>query len=215
MAIEQKKPPKERLPGIGLVKRALYNTWALKVKQRDGWKCLLCPETENLTAHHWYVSDHHAHAARYSTANGATLCYACHIRSIHTRADYVTVNRLYDAIPGSAHISFASLNALVDTDLTIPLLRSMWDAMRSHPVELDEYDVTVTGKGKKLFLTVESDHPVAVVGNTVYAPGHGVCEILVATPIPASTVNGPITRRACQRYTIKQLGGISHADLPL
>ena len=56
---------KEKLPSLTKVKRFLYADWTLRVKIRDGFKCLLCGSTENLTSHHWYVSDHHAHAARY------------------------------------------------------------------------------------------------------------------------------------------------------
>lgn len=187
------KKPKIKLPSIGKVKKALYADWALRVKQRDGWKCLLCGCEENLTAHHWYVSDHHAHAARYCVMNGATLCYACHIRAVHTRADYVTVMAVFNALTRIPGFTREPISPLQHTELTVPLLRTMWNAMRLRPVDLVGYSIVGTVKAGKLFVTVESDRPIAVVGNTVRYPGFGVCEVLTVA----------LTGKH-YRYTVKQ-----------
>ena len=177
------KEARIKLPSIGTVKKALYADWALRVKQRDGWKCLLCGCEENLTAHHWYASDHHAHAARYCVDNGATLCYACHIRSVHTRADYVTVMRVFDTLLSQAEKPNTQVIAeLLKVELTIPLLRSLWDEMRARPVDLKKYEVLVDVKANKLFMTVAAERPIAVVSNTVVAPGIGLCEVAVVAP---------------------------------
>ena len=197
------KPAKIKLPSISAVKKALYADWALRVKRRDGWKCLLCGCEENLTAHHWFVCDHFAHAARYCVENGATLCYACHIRSVHTRADFVTITELESAVwrsrrsAGDAHakaVAYERMRKFAETEVTIPLLRTMWNIMRAHPVSLREFDAVVTVKGSKLFLCVEGERQIAVVGNTVMAPGFGFCEVLVVAP----TLSG-------YRYTIRKI----------
>jgi hypothetical protein len=185
---------KIKLPSIGKVKKALYADWALRVKQRDGWKCLLCGCEDNLTAHHWYVSDHHAHAARYCVDNGATLCYACHIRAVHTRADYVTVMAVFNAIMRKPGFSPSSIPPLMHTELTTSLLRTMWDAMRRRPVNLLPYNVVVTRKGDKIFVTPKHPRSLAVVGNTIVLPGYRTCEVLVAAPSGNH-----------YRYTVKQV----------
>ena len=193
------KKRKIKLPSITQVKRALYADWALTVKTRDNWNCLLCGCEENITAHHWYVSDHHAHAARYCVDDGATLCYACHIRGIHTRADYVTISKIYDLLLAQpVQPDTRAIAQLMKTELTVPMLRKMWDAMRARPVDLVEYNVLVDLKGGKLFLSVECPKQIAVVGNTVDLPGFGVCEVKTIAVNPQAK-NGPY------RYTLRRL----------
>ena len=181
MPITTEKKPKIKLPSLSVVKKALYADWTLRVKRRDGWKCLLCDSDDNLTAHHWYVSDHHAHAARYCVDNGATLCYACHIRGIHTRADYESVMRVLDVVVDKG-AKPTNIGPLQKTELTTELLRRLWDEMRARPVLLDDYEALVDVRGKKLFLSVDAYRPIAVVGNTVIAPGFGLCEVAVVSP---------------------------------
>ena len=195
-----------KLPSIAKIKKFLYADWALRVKQRDGFKCLLCGATENLTAHHWYVCDHHAHAARYSVDNGATLCYACHIRGVHQRADYVSIRRLYFALrlvwsdenvgPASIEERLGAIENLSDTELTTAVYRNLWDAMRAREILLGARFVTRSvKKGGKCFLTVETVNPVAVVGNTIREiAGVGLCEVTAV----AKTESG-------YRYTLKPL----------
>lgn len=55
--------------------------WAKAVKERDGWKCLECNETERgrLEAHHveeWLSCPE----KRYDIDNGQTLCLKCHLK---------------------------------------------------------------------------------------------------------------------------------------
>lgn len=186
---------KTNLPSLAKVKKALYADWALRVKQRDGWKCLLCGCQDNLTAHHWYVSDHHAHAARYCVDNGATLCYACHIRRVHTRADWLSVSMLFDLVQEYASDRFLlNIQDLLKVDLTVPVLRLMWDEMRSRPVQTDGMAWSVNRKGFKTFLNVERPHQIAVVGNTIFVPEFGLHDVLVVT----KTDKG-------YRYTLRQL----------
>jgi len=135
---------KQKLPSIAKVKKSLYNDWALRVKQRDGWKCLLCGATDNLTAHHWYVCDHNAHAARYALANGATLCYACHIRGIHQRADWQSVNGLYLRLLDTGAIGVSdptAINELSKIELTHKHLPV---AVRPRLHQCGDEDVTAT-----------------------------------------------------------------------
>lgn len=59
--------------------------WSRAVRHRDG-KCLICGETKNLHAHHWIVSRARSRKYRFDIRNGVTLCYAHHLRGIHTEA---------------------------------------------------------------------------------------------------------------------------------
>jgi hypothetical protein len=161
---------KQKLPSIAKVKKSLYNDWALRVKQRDGWKCLLCGATDNLTAHHWYVCDHNAHAARYALANGATLCYACHIRGIHQRADWQSVNGLYLRLLDTGAIGVSdptAINELSKIELTTAVLRRLYGEMRKRVIPAPpsiKYVRLNEGRG---FLFDFCSHPCAVVGNVI------------------------------------------------
>lgn len=183
---------KHNLPSLSLVRKTLYADWALQVKQRDGWKCLLCGCEENLTAHHWYCSDHHSHAARYCVDNGATLCYACHIRSVHTRADYVTVSKVMAAVGA---VDTMTINAMINTELTTSTLRGMWDAMRERTLNCEGYSTCVKYKAGKLFFTVKHKRPIAVVGNVLRLGGWGLQEVAVVAP----------TEDGFFRYTLRRI----------
>lgn len=190
-----------KLPSITKVKKFLYADWALRVKQRDGFKCLLCGATENLTAHHWYVCDHHAHAARYCVDNGATLCYACHIRGIHQRADWHSVNLVMTAVAvkgtecGQGMLcSMANMDMLAKTELAVPVLRSMWNARRQSPIVPPEDALaSLELYGKKMFVRAYGNQ-IAVAGNTLSIGVHGIFEVLVVTKIAEG-----------YRYTVKRL----------
>ena len=210
----EKKPPRIKLPSLGKIKKALYNDWALRVKQRDGWKCLLCGNEDNLTAHHWNVCDHHAHAARYCVDNGATLCYACHIRGVHHRADWTTVHRIRQAVMTmlAGSLDEIAISALSKVEITTMLLRDMWDAMRRRPVDLDDYEVVIDVRGKKLFLNVDCRRPIAVAGNTVIAPGFGLCEVATVTTLDTKTTATNLAdccdaKGNSYRYTLKNIDG--------
>lgn len=184
---------KAKLPSLSKIKKALYADWSLRVRTRDGFKCLLCGATENLTAHHWYCSDHHAHAARYSVDNGATLCYACHIRGIHTRADWLSVDRLRRVI-GVSDLTMKTIDGLVGVELTTSVLRELWDAMRKRSIPVMAHEVK--SNAGKLFAYVKGQQ-MAVPGNTVtlltYKAYRGLFEVTTV----AKTDTG-------YRYTLKE-----------
>ena len=185
-----------KLPSIAKVKKFLYADWALRVKQRDGFKCLLCGATENLTAHHWYVCDHHAHAARYCVDNGATLCYACHIRGVHQRADWKSVSDVASAVIAGGRYEevMGRIDILVETELSVPALRTMFDARRQIPVVPPEDALSsLELYGKKMFVRTYGNQ-MAVAGNTLSFGVHGIFEVLVVTKIAEG-----------YRYTVKRL----------
>jgi len=63
--------------------RARYRTsysrteWALRVKDRDGWRCAICGSRERLEADHLLPL---AAGGGDALDNGITLCHTCHIR---------------------------------------------------------------------------------------------------------------------------------------
>ena len=59
-------------------KNIISKEWAEKIKKRDGYKCILCGNTEKLNAHHLCVDWAH-NKYRYDLRNGITLCMNCHI----------------------------------------------------------------------------------------------------------------------------------------
>lgn len=195
---------KIKLPSISKVKKALHDDWSLRVKQRDGWKCLLCGGEELLTAHHWYFTSQRGHAARYCVDNGASLCFTCHIREVHENPGWATVDAVRRAvIAKSPDFDEKNIRNLSFVDLTTTVIRSMWDAMRSRPVEIGATGWQVKETGKKLFLSVFRPHPLAVVGNTMNVPGKGICEVLVASRIDDG-----------YRYTLGQLVHQTRSALP-
>lgn len=68
---------------IRRLKKTLLTVWSLIVRRRDDHTCLLCGSRELLTAHHWCLPKKTFRYGRYHPYNGATLCYACHIRRVH------------------------------------------------------------------------------------------------------------------------------------
>lgn len=164
------------LPSLGRVREALYCDWALRVKQLDGWKCAMCPSTTDLNAHHWYVSDHHAHAARYCLNDGVTLCYTCHVRAVHTRADWMTISKLHDLAVRRPGFDADEIEELAKTELTVPLLRSMWCAMRARPIKITD-EFRVRERGGTIRLHIDNDHQIAAIDNTILVPQLGVCEV--------------------------------------
>lgn len=51
--------------------------WAEKIKQKDGYKCVMCGGTESLQAHHIKPAFLYPECV-YDIDNGATLCKSCH-----------------------------------------------------------------------------------------------------------------------------------------
>lgn len=171
---------KAKLPPLSSVKKALMQDWARRVKERDGWGCMLCGSTDNVTAHHWFVANHFANQARYMVDNGITLCYACHIRKVHTRADYVTIGRLKHLMSvnhGFTDKQEESLISASNTPVTTQFLRDSWDVFRK-PIKVNPLPTDTKWKviKKRLFITpglydCVSQHQTFVVGNVVCFSG--------------------------------------------
>jgi len=186
---------KQKLPDLRTVKKTLYTTWSLKVKQADGWRCALCGDTDRLAAHHWYCCDKQAHAARYVVDNGVTLCFACHLRKVHLRADYAIVSKLYRYMIDCRSFEPWFINARMTVDLTTPVLRRLWDDMREDVTDLVPLGGSFTTRGGKSFIHLPSishqlfaPHNVVVNGNTKY-------EVMVVATMKDKTY----------RYTLKEL----------
>ena len=165
---------KEKLPSISKIKKALIADWALRVKQRDGFKCLVCGSKELLTSHHWHICDHNAHAARYCVDNGATLCYTCHIRGVHQRADHFSTSAIERAVANvyrdeqrNSHLDISLIEELAKVEVTTALLRALYDEMQKRVVRFERV-VEIKALGKKWFLTNAPEVPQrAVVGNVI------------------------------------------------
>lgn len=183
---------KEKLVSIGTIKKTLYADWALRVKQADDWKCALCGSTNNLTAHHWYCSDHFAHAARYCIGNGVTLCYACHIRSVHTRADWATINKIRKYMEQQWRFDEEDICAMMKKELTTAFLRDLWNLFRVPQTINGRSDYTLKELKKgKWFLYLDERHPRFVVNNLINVPhlssdGKHLFEVKVVTKLETS-----------------------------
>ena len=183
---------KEKLVSLSTIKKTLYADWALRVKQEDGWKCVLCGSTDNLTAHHWYCSDHFAHAARYCIGNGVTLCYACHIRSVHTRADLATISKIHQYMKEQRGFIENHVITLTEMELTTAFLRDLWNLFRVPRTINGRSDYTLKElKNGKWFLYLYEKHPSFVVNNLFNDPslpsdGKNLFEVKVVTKLETS-----------------------------
>ena len=198
---------KKTLPSLSLVRKTLYADWALRVKQRDGFKCAFCGSEENLTAHHWYACDHHAHAARYAIDNGITLCYACHIRSVHTRADYVTINHVMEymqSVCGVSQEDIDVLDHLTHTELTVNLLRLLWRTFRRpHHIYINPKDLRTVGK--KIYYSPVKKTPFLVVGKTVCMEnGKGELDSRFEVKV-VTKIKTPLSNETAYRYTLREM----------
>ena len=81
---------KKRILGVG-------GKWSKAVRARDG-KCVMCHKTDTLQAHDWLFRRGHSMALAVDVANGATLCYGCHIGRVHHDGDGDFIFRLGDTM---------------------------------------------------------------------------------------------------------------------
>lgn len=183
---------KEKLVSLSTIKKTLYADWALRVKQADDWKCALCGSTDNLSAHHWYCSDHFAHAARYCIGNGVTLCYACHLLSVHSRADWATINKIREYMEQQWRFVEEYICSMMKKKLTTASLRELWDLFRVPQTINGRSDYTLKELKKgKWFLYLDERHPRFVVNNLINDPilpsdGKHLFEVKVVTKLETS-----------------------------
>lgn len=154
-----RKKPKKKLTSIAHIRKALYQDWSARVKEADRHECVLCGNTDNLHAHHWYCCDNKAHAARYAVDNGVTLCYACHIRKVHTRADFVTIRKLAIYMTLTREIDEEALDKLIETEITVPYLRQLFAEFRKRVILVTKPEgEMLVGKRKPYKTFFTTDH---------------------------------------------------------
>ena len=73
---ETKKKSRKLTREVNKVKNNLMKEWALKVKERAGFKCEYCGITEYLNSHHIFSRSNRT--TRYDLDNGMCLCTCCH-----------------------------------------------------------------------------------------------------------------------------------------
>jgi len=188
---------KKKLPDLRTIKKTLYATWSLKVKQADYWRCSLCGDEDRVAAHHWYCCDKQAHAARYVVDNGITLCFACHLRKVHLRADYVTINKLYQYMTQHRTFDPWFTEKRMQVKLTTKELRRLWDEMRYCVVNIDTLTTVrvSTEKCGKLFIHFpKEEHPLFIPYNVVTHNGL-LYEVAVVATMKDKTY----------RYTLREL----------
>jgi len=187
---------KQKLPDLRIVKKTLYTTWSLKVKQADEWRCALCGEAVlPLMSHHWYCCDKQAHAARYVVDNGITLCFACHLRKVHLRADYVIVNKLYRYMVDYRSFDPWFTKVRMTVDLTTAELRRLWDEMCEDVTDLVPLNGVFTMRGEKSFVHLPSISHQMFAPHNILANGKTKYEVTVVATMKDKTY----------RYTLKEL----------
>ncbi len=114
-----------------LIKRDLDEEWGRLVRDRDGWKCAMCSETNNLAAHHWCRGAQRSKMARWCLDNGITLCYTCHIRLAHERPDwllYDSFRRYIMMVSNTGSQLCCNIERLSNIEATEDNTRSLWYA---------------------------------------------------------------------------------------
>lgn len=127
-----KRPPTKAVR-LKRVKKVLSELWSRVVRLRDGNKCLMCPKTENLQSHHWLFAKGHCQPLAYNVCNGATLCYACHIRKLHQNSDGDFVIRLCEImtkIVGVDSVARMRRIAAEKPELGLETMESMRDTLQ-------------------------------------------------------------------------------------
>lgn len=69
--------PQTKNTGNDSRNRKLQQEWARRVKERDGYACVICGETDGIDAHH-LISASKAPKWQGRIGNGVTLCRQCH-----------------------------------------------------------------------------------------------------------------------------------------
>lgn len=80
------------------MKEKAAKVWGAMVFCRDR-HCKLCGRDDvTMAPHHWIVNAARSLRGRYDRDNGVILCFTCHRRKVHPRADFATINDLRLAI---------------------------------------------------------------------------------------------------------------------
>ena len=89
------------------------------------------------------------------------LCYACHIRSVHTRADWATVSKIYEYMEEQRGFIENHVITLMETELTTAFLRDLWDWFRVPRTINRKNDYTLKElKNGKWFLCLDERRPI-------------------------------------------------------
>lgn len=81
-----------RKPTKKSIKKKLLAAWSLAVKERDGFKCVVCGATEHLNSHHIYNKTKYPEYSL-NLDNGITLCPTHHVfgkEAAETNAFFIT-----------------------------------------------------------------------------------------------------------------------------
>ena len=97
---------------IATEKAETISEWSEIVRERDGWKCLICGTTEKkyLIAHHKDTADN----MKFIVANGQTLCRSCH-RKGHWKPPRNHEQKTNIQILVKTKVALKSLGKMADT----------------------------------------------------------------------------------------------------
>jgi len=85
----------------GNFKRVIsWRKWRRSVFNRDNYKCILCGEWRRKIAPHHILPKRDFPKLKYTVANGATLCWKCHAKTILKEYKYVVriVKKLFGGL---------------------------------------------------------------------------------------------------------------------
>ncbi|MDR2426571.1 MAG: HNH endonuclease [Endomicrobium sp.] len=130
---------KQKLKPIPSIKKKLDSLWSEKVRARD-CKCVMCGKSgKGLQAHHYIKAKARSLKYRWDPRNGITLCYGCHMYTVHMTASYEAVSRLVDYAVKNELLTNAELAEIVN-DKEERDLRTDRGFMEAARLNLEEYN---------------------------------------------------------------------------
>lgn len=123
-----------RKPTPSSIKKHCHKAWADEVKKRDGFRCVICPETEGLEAHHYINPAGSCLATRYIFDNGATLCFNHHMGQYGIHSGCLSTSRALDdamlaKVPAQRRTQIEGLRHTI-VKWGMPDLREILEALR-------------------------------------------------------------------------------------